>query len=171
MQNFQKLAPNSDSSAHKGTKKLPMRGAQFVESFQVLPINSLVPAFLLVIFKWSSTDFMDDPLFLDIWKKYKTCYLYDYIGEHVDAETAANLSTLFDIGGIVGGILAGLATDFTGKPATTCAVMLITAIPSVSPLISSQNPMKNVPFFHIPVVAVCLQCVWKLLPFECPRRQ
>ena len=50
----------------------------------------------------------------------------------MDAETAANLSTLFDVGGIIGGILAGLATDFTGKPATTCAVMLIAAIPSVS---------------------------------------
>jgi len=52
-------------------------------------------------------------------------------GEHVEASTAANLSTLFDVGGIIGGIIAGLATDFSGKPASTCAIMLIMAIPSL----------------------------------------
>jgi len=52
-------------------------------------------------------------------------------GEHVTAGTAANLSTLFDVGGIIGGIIAGLAADFSGKPASTCAVMLIMAIPSL----------------------------------------
>jgi len=57
----------------------------------------------------------------------------------VDPTTAANLSTLFDVGGIVGGILAGLASDYTGKPATTCAIMLIAAIPSVSRKSLSPN--------------------------------
>ena len=50
----------------------------------------------------------------------------------MNAETAANLSALFDVGGIIGGILAGIAIDLTGKPATTCSVMLLAAIPSVS---------------------------------------
>jgi len=52
-------------------------------------------------------------------------------GIDVEASTAANLSTLFDVGGILGGIIAGLATDWSGKPASTCAVMLIMAIPSL----------------------------------------
>jgi len=52
-------------------------------------------------------------------------------GKHIDASTAANLSTLFDVGGILGGIAAGLISDITGKPASTCAVMLIAAIPSL----------------------------------------
>jgi len=52
-------------------------------------------------------------------------------GVHITAQTAANLSTLFDVGGIVGGIIAGIATDLTGKPASTCAIMLILAIPSL----------------------------------------
>jgi len=52
-------------------------------------------------------------------------------GLNIEASVAANLSTLFDVGGIIGGIVAGLATDFTGKPASTCAVMLIMAIPSL----------------------------------------
>merc|ERR1712038_1923962 len=47
------------------------------------------------------------------------------------SEDAAYFSTLFDIGGIVGGILAGIATDYTGKSASVCALMLIAAIPSL----------------------------------------
>ncbi|TRY78198.1 hypothetical protein TCAL_06762 [Tigriopus californicus] len=50
-------------------------------------------------------------------------------GKYITSENAAYLSTLFDIGGILGGIIAGLASDYTGKSATTCAVMLVLAIP------------------------------------------
>uniref|UniRef100_A0A0P4W2W3 Sugar phosphate exchanger 3 n=1 Tax=Scylla olivacea TaxID=85551 RepID=A0A0P4W2W3_SCYOL len=45
------------------------------------------------------------------------------------AEESANLSTFYDVGGIIGGILAGLVSDFSGMSASTCAVMLIAAIP------------------------------------------
>ncbi|XP_054448781.1 glucose-6-phosphate exchanger SLC37A2 isoform X2 [Pteronotus mesoamericanus] len=45
------------------------------------------------------------------------------------ATEAANLSTLFDVGGIIGGILAGLISDYTNGRATTCCVMLILAAP------------------------------------------
>ena len=34
-------------------------------------------------------------------------------------------------GGIAGGIIAGIASDKTGRPATSCAVMIILAIPSM----------------------------------------
>ncbi|XP_068238216.1 glucose-6-phosphate exchanger SLC37A2-like isoform X2 [Palaemon carinicauda] len=44
-------------------------------------------------------------------------------------EESGNLSTLFDVGGIIGAIAAGLLRDYTGMPACTCAVMLITAVP------------------------------------------
>ena len=47
------------------------------------------------------------------------------------SEDAAYFSTLFDIGGIAGGILAGIATDYTGKSASVCSLMLIAAIPSL----------------------------------------
>jgi hypothetical protein len=49
----------------------------------------------------------------------------------LDSEDAAYFSILFDVGGIIGGIIAGLATDYTGKSASTCAIMLIGAIPAV----------------------------------------
>ncbi|XP_059404980.1 glucose-6-phosphate exchanger SLC37A2-like [Carassius carassius] len=48
---------------------------------------------------------------------------------HFDPKKAGDLSTLFDVGGIVGGILAGLISDYTGGRATTCCAMLIIAAP------------------------------------------
>uniref|UniRef100_A0A673IJJ6 Glucose-6-phosphate exchanger SLC37A2 n=1 Tax=Sinocyclocheilus rhinocerous TaxID=307959 RepID=A0A673IJJ6_9TELE len=39
---------------------------------------------------------------------------------HFDPKKAGDLSTLFDVGGIVGGILAGLISDYSGGRATTC---------------------------------------------------
>ncbi len=49
----------------------------------------------------------------------------------VTGEDAAYLSTIFDVGGMIGGIVAGFITDRTGKPAITCAFLLMTAIPIV----------------------------------------
>uniref|UniRef100_A0A4W6DH46 Glucose-6-phosphate exchanger SLC37A2 n=1 Tax=Lates calcarifer TaxID=8187 RepID=A0A4W6DH46_LATCA len=48
---------------------------------------------------------------------------------HFEAKEAGDMSTLFDVGGIVGGIMAGLVSDYTGGRATTCCVMLIVAAP------------------------------------------
>ncbi|KAK5858309.1 hypothetical protein PBY51_002457 [Eleginops maclovinus] len=48
---------------------------------------------------------------------------------HFDAKEAGDMSTLFDVGGIFGGIMAGLVSDYTGGRATTCAFMLIAAAP------------------------------------------
>ena len=61
------------------------------------------------------------------------------------SEDAAYFSTLFDIGGIMGGILAGVATDYTGKSASVCAVMLIAAIPSLFGYkeVKSMIPLYN----------------------------
>jgi len=45
---------------------------------------------------------------------------------------SADLSTLFDAGGILGAIVAGVLSDYTGMSASTCAGMFILAIPSVN---------------------------------------
>jgi len=59
-------------------------------------------------------------------------WLPNYIhSQGVDAQESAILSTIFDLGGIVGGIIAGIISDSTGNPASTCAVMLVTAIPTL----------------------------------------
>ncbi|NXX76361.1 G6PT3 protein, partial [Urocolius indicus] len=48
---------------------------------------------------------------------------------HFGAKKAGDLSTLFDVGGIFGGIFAGLISDYTSGRATTCCVMLVIAAP------------------------------------------
>uniref|UniRef100_A0AAX7TWF0 Glucose-6-phosphate exchanger SLC37A2 n=1 Tax=Astatotilapia calliptera TaxID=8154 RepID=A0AAX7TWF0_ASTCA len=48
---------------------------------------------------------------------------------HFEAKEAGDMSTLFDVGGILGGILAGLVSDYTGGRASTCCVMLVVAAP------------------------------------------
>ena len=57
--------------------------------------------------------------------------LIKLVGDGVSSEDAAYFSTWFDIGGLCGGIIAGLATDITGMSASVCSVMLVGAIPLV----------------------------------------
>ncbi|XP_068185706.1 glucose-6-phosphate exchanger SLC37A1 isoform X2 [Antennarius striatus] len=57
--------------------------------------------------------------------------LYITKAAHLDAKKAGDLSTLFDVGGIVGGILAGVISDKLGKRATTCVIMLLLAAPTL----------------------------------------
>jgi len=45
---------------------------------------------------------------------------------------SADLSTLFDVGGIVGAIAAGVISDYSGMSALTCAAMFGLAFPTVS---------------------------------------
>lgn len=45
---------------------------------------------------------------------------------------SADLSILFDVGGIFGAIVAGMVSDISGMSATTCTVMLFLASPVVS---------------------------------------
>uniref|UniRef100_A0A8C5AB51 Glucose-6-phosphate exchanger SLC37A2 n=1 Tax=Gadus morhua TaxID=8049 RepID=A0A8C5AB51_GADMO len=50
---------------------------------------------------------------------------------HFDAKAAGDMSTLFDVGGILGGIAAGVVSDYSGGRATTCCAMLLLAAPMV----------------------------------------
>ncbi|XP_028360371.1 glucose-6-phosphate exchanger SLC37A1 [Phyllostomus discolor] len=51
--------------------------------------------------------------------------------DHLDAQEAGELSTLFDVGGIFGGILAGVISDRLEKRASTCGLMLLLAAPTL----------------------------------------
>ncbi|XP_055311870.1 glucose-6-phosphate exchanger SLC37A2 isoform X2 [Sitodiplosis mosellana] len=58
-------------------------------------------------------------------------WLPNYI-EHstnLGAEDSAKLSTLFDFGGILGAIAAGMISDYSGMSACTCTAMLSLAVP------------------------------------------
>lgn len=52
---------------------------------------------------------------------------------------SADLSTLFDVGGIVGAIAAGVLSDYSGMSALTCAAMFGLAFPVVSTIFSLSN--------------------------------
>ncbi|XP_043271416.1 glucose-6-phosphate exchanger SLC37A2 isoform X2 [Venturia canescens] len=47
------------------------------------------------------------------------------------ARLSADVSTLFDVGGIAGAIAAGILSDWSGMSATTCAVMLVATVPTL----------------------------------------
>ncbi|KAK8483821.1 hypothetical protein V6N11_019549 [Hibiscus sabdariffa] len=52
-------------------------------------------------------------------------------GEYMSVKSAGNLSTLFDVGGIVGGVMAGYISDKLNARATTAATFMLAAIPSM----------------------------------------
>lgn len=52
-------------------------------------------------------------------------------GEYLSNETAGNLSTMFDVGGVVGGILAGHISDHLDARAITAASFMYCAIPAL----------------------------------------
>ena len=53
-------------------------------------------------------------------------------GVNISSQNAANISIYYDVGGVIGGILAGIAADFTGMSASVCSIMLVAAIPTVN---------------------------------------
>ncbi|XP_060054766.1 glucose-6-phosphate exchanger SLC37A1 [Erinaceus europaeus] len=57
--------------------------------------------------------------------------LYITSVDHLDAQRAGELSTLFDVGGIFGGVLAGVVSDRLEKRAATCGLMLLLAVPTL----------------------------------------
>ena len=54
-----------------------------------------------------------------------------HVGVNVSGEEAAQISTYFDIGSIIGGIVAGLAVDLMGASASVCTIMLLASLPLV----------------------------------------
>ncbi|CAG2113477.1 unnamed protein product, partial [Medioppia subpectinata] len=60
-------------------------------------------------------------------------WLPKYIGQSTDSSSSdsAYLSTPFDLGGIVGAVMAGYLVDKTGASALICTVMLVFAVPSL----------------------------------------
>ena len=59
----------------------------------------------------------------------KTTKSYFYFSAPLSPEASAELSMVFDIGGIVGAIATGVISDASSMPATTCVGMLTVAAP------------------------------------------
>lgn len=54
-----------------------------------------------------------------------------FSGVNITSTGAAFVSITFDVGAVLGGVLAGLIADTNGKSATTCVIMILLAIPVV----------------------------------------
>ena len=82
-----------------------------------------------------------------------TLLYHFYVGVNVSGEEAAQISTYFDIGSIVGGIVAGLAVDLMGASASVCTIMLLASLPLVrkehkrEPLCGESKIARNRVFF------------------------
>ncbi|GFY99692.1 major facilitator superfamily protein [Actinidia rufa] len=63
--------------------------------------------------------------FLDAWR------LPTVAGVHLSHKTAGILSTVFDIGGVIGGVLAGYISDMIEARAVTSVVFLLLSIPAL----------------------------------------
>lgn len=58
-------------------------------------------------------------------------YIAEIGGEYLSSETAGNLSTFFDVGGVIGGILAGFVSDKLDARAITAASFTYFTIPAL----------------------------------------
>ncbi|NXD01024.1 G6PT3 protein, partial [Certhia familiaris] len=103
---------------HSNSPKEPAEEPEAISFFGALRIPGVVEFSLCLLFaKLVSYTFL-------YWLP-----LYIVNVAHFGAKEAGDLSTLFDVGGILGGIFAGLISDYTGGRATTCCVMLVLAAP------------------------------------------
>ncbi|KAG0728302.1 Glucose-6-phosphate exchanger SLC37A2 [Chionoecetes opilio] len=78
-------------------------------------------------------------------------------------EESANLSTFFDMGAIIGGIMAGLVSDYTGMPAATCSIMLIAAIPMMYVYQTFCTVSLGINIFLLVVVGILVNGPYSLI--------
>ncbi|KAK7868508.1 hypothetical protein R5R35_001915 [Gryllus longicercus] len=79
------------------------------------------------------------------------------------ATVSAELSTLFDVGGIIGGIAAGLIRDFLGMSATTCAGMLTLAVPMLLIYDEYAHVSKGLNIFLLIIVGILVNGPYSLI--------
>ncbi|XP_057475123.1 putative glycerol-3-phosphate transporter 4 [Actinidia eriantha] len=84
-------------------------------------------------------------------------------GEYMSVKSAGNLSTLFDVGGIVGGILAGYVSDKLEARATTAASFMYAAIPAMILYRSYGNISKTLNIFLMMVAGLFINGPYALI--------
>ncbi|XP_068186987.1 glucose-6-phosphate exchanger SLC37A2 isoform X1 [Antennarius striatus] len=110
---------------------IPVNGDAIHESVEVMEENTKAISFCGALCIPGVMEFSLCLLFAKLVSYTFLYWLPLYISNvaHFDAREAGDMSTLFDVGGIVGGIMAGLVSDYTGGRATTCCAMLLCAAP------------------------------------------
>ncbi|KAF6159442.1 hypothetical protein GIB67_032213 [Kingdonia uniflora] len=84
-------------------------------------------------------------------------------GEYVSVKSAGNLSTLFDVGGIVSGILAGYISDKLSARATTAATFMYVVIPAMLLYRVYRRVSKSLNILHMLVVGLFVNGPYTLI--------
>ncbi|XP_068186988.1 glucose-6-phosphate exchanger SLC37A2 isoform X2 [Antennarius striatus] len=122
---------NCSPPQHHNRVDIPVNGDAIHESVEVMEENTKAISFCGALCIPGVMEFSLCLLFAKLVSYTFLYWLPLYISNvaHFDAREAGDMSTLFDVGGIVGGIMAGLVSDYTGGRATTCCAMLLCAAP------------------------------------------
>ncbi|XP_046979376.1 glucose-6-phosphate exchanger SLC37A2 isoform X3 [Schistocerca americana] len=89
--------------------------------------------------------------------------LYISASTTLGATLSADVSTLFDVGGIIGGIAAGVISDYTGMSAVTCAGMLVVAIPLMFVYDEYGSASVEINIFLLIVVGILVNGPYSLI--------
>lgn len=84
-------------------------------------------------------------------------------GEYMSVKSAGNLSTLFDVGGVVGGILAGYISDKLKARATTAASFMYAAIPAMLLYRSYGNTSRAMNIFLMMIAGLFVNGPYALI--------
>ncbi|KAL3499717.1 hypothetical protein ACH5RR_038810 [Cinchona calisaya] len=84
-------------------------------------------------------------------------------GKYMSVKSAGNLSTLFDVGGIVGGILAGYISDKLKARAITATSFMYAAIPSMILYRLYGSISKNINIFLMIITGLCVNGPYALI--------
>ncbi|XP_049941447.1 glucose-6-phosphate exchanger SLC37A2 isoform X1 [Schistocerca serialis cubense] len=134
-----RVTSDSSSDEYSSGEEDSLLGGQEIKRFppnETVPIAAVIPNETPISF-WSALKIpgvVEYSLSLFFAKLVSYTFLY-WLPLYISASTtlgatlSADVSTLFDVGGIIGGIAAGVISDYTGMSAVTCAGMLVVAIP------------------------------------------
>ncbi|KAJ6644305.1 Glucose-6-phosphate exchanger SLC37A2 [Pseudolycoriella hygida] len=89
--------------------------------------------------------------------------LYIQYSTSLGATHSADLSIMFDVGGIIGAIAAGVLSDYTGMSACTCAGMLIFAIPLLLVYQSVGTVSLGINIFLLFIVGIVVNGPYSLI--------
>ncbi|XP_017777420.1 PREDICTED: glucose-6-phosphate exchanger SLC37A2 isoform X2 [Nicrophorus vespilloides] len=89
--------------------------------------------------------------------------LYLANSKNITAKDSAEMSTLFDVGGIVGAIAAGLISDYSGMSASTCVGMLMMAAPMMFIYQHFASISMNINMFLLILVGILVNGPYALI--------
>eukprot|EP00055_Hartaetosiga_balthica_P015119 m.87190 g.87190 ORF g.87190 m.87190 type:complete len:501 (+) comp8784_c1_seq3:176-1678(+) len=127
--------PNPDEMEEDKSKRLLLNGSEDSEYNELAPKHHKAISFLSALKIPGVIDFSLGLFFVKLVAYTFLFWLPYYVkhnpiaGKTLSASQSAYISTLFDVGGIAGGVVAGYVSDKTKRPATITVVYLLISVP------------------------------------------